>query len=382
MSDRIYLDAHASAPLGSAARSAMIDALSWLGPNASSLHREGRRARDAVEGARAQLASALRCAPRELVFTSGGTEALRLAVLGLGLRRPVTELVCDPGAHPALAAACADLAAQQGVTHRFIPASRGAVDYAGADPLPGSLVAIAWVQHETGRLARGAEALIARARSVGATVVIDAVQAMGKLPLQARELGCDALVVSGHKIGGPQGVGALWVAASHGLAPQLRGGGQERGLRAGTENVLGIVGFGAAAWALPARLDAMGAIAARRDRIERALLSIEGVSASVRDGLRVATVSHVAVEGCDGSELVASFDLEGVALSSRAACSSGRSEPSESLLRLFPEEPSRASTSLRVSLGPELDDERVARFEALCPKVIERVRLAHSKMKR
>lgn len=360
----------------------MRDALSWAGANPSSLHREGRRARAAIEDARASLSAALGCAARELVFTSGGTESLRLAVLGLGARREVTEVLCDPGAHPALSAACQELSARTSAPLRFMPAEGGRVDYDRVEPSPGALIGVSWVQHETGRVATGAEGLLERARRVGAAVVVDAVQALGKTPLQVRALGATAVALSAHKIGGPQGVGALWIDPSGRVDPQLRGGGQERGLRAGTESVLGVVGFGAAAAALGERLAAQGAIGQRRDRIERALLRVEGVSVSGPEGVRVATVSHVAVRGCDGAELVAAFDLEGVALSSRAACSSGRSEPSESLLRLFPEAPWRATSSLRVSLSPEVTDDEVARFEALCGPVIARVREAHSKTKR
>jgi cysteine desulfurase len=382
VSARVYLDHHASAPLCRAARDAMVRALEGEHGNPSSLHREGRRARDAVERARADIAASLDCAARELVFTSGGTEALHLAVLGVGEAQAARAVLCDPGAHPALRAACETLAERREVPFAYLPTQEGAAVYDPSLIPTGALVAVSWVQHETGRRADDAAALIAEANARGASVVVDAVQAFGKLPLSPRALGVSAVALSAHKIGGPQGVGALWLTPGQRVRANLRGGGQERGLRAGTEPVLAAVGFGAAAATVADRLAAQPRVAALRDRVERALLSAGEVSPSLRGDLRVATVSHVAVQGCDGAELVASFDLEGVALSSRAACSSGRSEPSESLLRLFADAPWRASSALRVSLGPETTDAEVAHFERVAPTVVARVREAQRRTKR
>lgn len=382
MSARAYLDHHASAPLCRASRDAMGRAMEGDHGNPSSLHREGRRARDLLEGARAALAQRVSCAPRELVFTSGGTEALHLAVSGVGEAQRAQAVLCDPGAHPALRAACESLAARRGVPFAFLPASRGAAVYDPSKVAEGALVALSWVQHETGRRADDAAALIAHANARGASVVIDAVQALGKVPLSVRSLGVAAVALSAHKIGGPQGVGALWLTPGQRVNATLRGGGQERGLRAGTEPLLAAVGFGAAASTLDDRLAAQPRIARLRDRIERSILATGDATPSLEGDPRVATVSHVALQGCDGAELVASFDLEGVALSSRAACSSGRSEPSESLLRLFADAPWRASSALRVSLGPETTEAEVAHFEQVAPAVIARVRDAQRRTKR
>lgn len=382
MSVRVYLDHHASAPLCREARDAMVRALGGAHGNPSSLHREGRRARDLLEQARASVAQRLDCAARELVFTSGGTEALHLAVLGVGDAHEARAVLCDPGAHPALRAACESLAARRGVPFAFLPSEHGASVYDPARVTEGALVALSWVQHETGRRADDAAALITQANARGASVVVDAVQALGKVPLSPRTLGAAAVTLSAHKIGGPQGVGALWLTPGQRVHAALRGGGQERGLRAGTEPLLAAVGFGAAAETVDERLAAQPRIASLRDRIERAILATGDASASLRGDARVATVSHVALQGCDGAELVASFDLEGVAVSSRAACSSGRSEPSESLLRLFADAPWRASSALRVSLGPETTEGDVAHFERVAPGVIARVRGAQRRTKR
>jgi cysteine desulfurase len=277
------------------------------------------------------------------------------------------------------------LALERSVALRWIPTGgEGAVDAAAlAEALTGgALVALSWVQHETGRRADDAAALISGANARGASVVVDAVQALGKIPLSPPTLGAAAVAVSAHKIGGPQGVGALWLTPGQRVQATLRGGGQERGLRAGTEPLLAAVGFGAAAATLGDRLAAQARIGTLRDRIERAILETGEASPSLRGDARVATVSHVSLQGCDGAELVASFDLEGVALSSRAACSSGRSEPSETLLRLFADAPWRASSALRVSLGPETTEAEVAHFERVAPTVIARVREAQRRTKR
>lgn len=204
--------------------------------------------------------------------------------------------------------------------------------------------------------------------------MVDAAQALGKIPLDVATLGAAAVAVSAHKIGGPAGVGALWLRAGERVVQRVTGGGQERGVRAGTENALGVVGFGAAAAVLRERLDAMPAVAARRDRIEAALRVAGGVSVNGATRARVATACHVTVAGVEGQELVAALDLEGIEVSSGAACSSGRAEPSESLVRMYPGEGWRAVGALRVTLGPEVDDAAVARACAVMPAVIARVR--------
>jgi len=376
---RVYLDHHASAPLCAAARDALAR---WLaeGPhgNPSSVHRAGRRARAALEDARLALARATGSAPRELVFTSGGTEAVHLAVRGVGEALPATSVWCDPGAHPCLRAACESLAASRAVPFGWIPltpSGEGALDVAALarSLAPGALVAVSLVQHETGAVHEWAP-LRDAARDAGATLVVDAAQALGRVSLDLGTLGAAAVALSAHKVGGPPGVGALWLRAGERVAQQVTGGAQERGVRAGTENLPGAVGFGAAASVLRERLAAMPAVAARRDRIEASLRALPGVTVNGAARPRVATACHVTVAGVDGQELVAALDLEGFEVSSGAACSSGRAEPSESLARMYPGEGWRAVGALRVTLGPEVDDGAVERACAAIPAVIARVR--------
>lgn len=356
---RVYLDHHATTPLSERARVAMrpLWEEGFVG-NASSAHREGRRMRSLIDEARSAVAHAIGCAPRSLTFTSGGTESAHLAVLALGRRAAVSSLWCDPGAHPCVVAAMELLGVERGLTLRWIPTtSEGAVDVAALSALErDALVALSWVQHETGAVTD-----VAAVRSaLAARWVLDGVQALGKIPVDVDATGADAVTFSAHKIGGPQGVGALWAEGN--LAAVMPGGGQERGLRGGTENLPGIVGFGAAAWEVGDRLAAMPSVGALRDRLEKALISL-GASPSVRARPRVMTVSHVAwPSGVEGAELVAAFDVEGVAVSSGSACSSGRARASASIARAYPDEPWRASSALRVSLSPATTEAEVDRF--------------------
>lgn len=373
---RAYLDHHASTPLAPAAREAIARHVTGGGHgNPSSVHAAGRLARKALEDARERLAEAVRASSRELVFTSGGTEAVHLAVGGVGEAAGVAEVWCDPGAHPCLRAACEGLAARAGARFAWVPLSGGALDARalGASVGERALVAVSLVQHETGAVAPWA-AVRDAARAKGAVLVADGAQALGKVPLDLPALGAAAVALSAHKIGGPAGVGALWLRAGERVVQRQTGGGQERGVRAGTENLLGAVGFGAAASALSERLAAMPAVARRRDRVEAALLATGGVTVNAGDGERVATACHVSVEGVHGQELVAALDLEGVEVSSGSACSSGRAEPSESLLRLYPGEAWRARGALRVTLGPETTDDEVELACAVIPAVIARLR--------
>ncbi len=376
-SSRIYLDHHATTPLSLIARDAMIRALTSSHGNPSSVHRSGRHARRSLEDARALLAAAVGSAPRELVFTSGGTEAAHLAVSGVGEALEVSRVLCDPGAHPCLRAASEALAAKRGVAFEWIPLIPGGegafdLDALAARLTANALVAVSAVQHETGAVADLAalHPVVARA---GATWVLDAAQAFGKVALDAPLLGAAAVTLSAHKIGGPQGIGALWLRTGERVVQRQTGGAQERGVRAGTENVTGAVGFGAAATTVPERLAKMPRVGRLRDRIESTLRAC-GAVINGASRARVATACHASIEGVHGHELVASLDLEGVEVSSGAACSSGKAEPSESLLRVFPDAPWRARSALRVTLGPESTDDEIDRACAIITQVVARVR--------
>jgi cysteine desulfurase len=360
---RIYLDFNATAPVLPAARAAIAAALADVG-NPSSIHREGRAARDLVERARNAVA-ALMGRPREqIVFTSGGTEANALGVLGLAAaverRGGPRVAVGSPIDHPSLRGAVGALAARGwevrmlAVTPDGAPALDPTSPLAGAGLAPGpasplagaGLVAYAAVNHELGTLADTA-ALAAAARAAGALVHVDAVQAAGKLDLAA--IPADSLAISAHTLGGPAGSGALALAPDDAL-PLVDGGHQERGRRPGTENVAGIAGLGAAAEAAAAALDTWPAVTALGDRLERGLLMLPGVRIHGAGAPRVGGTINAGFAGTLGESIVVALALAGVATSSGAACTSGSVQPSPVLLALgLP--PHEARSAVRFSLG-------------------------------
>lgn len=373
------MDHHATTPLCAAARAALREAIEAVHGNPSSVHALGRTSRALVERARECIAKVVGAAPRELVFTSGGTEAVHLTVRGIGEALGPRALLFDQGAHPSLRAACERLARDTRCALEPIPARAGgepdldalARRLAALDPPV--LIAASHVQHETGALAP-VRALADVGRAAGALLVLDCVQAFGKVPLDLGASGAVAAALSAHKIGGPTGVGAAWVSAGVRVATLTAGGAQERGARAGTENLLGIVAFGAAADEVPARLAAMPRVALLRDRVEEALRRLDGVTINGAERTRVATACHASLRGVAGEELVAALDLEGFCVSSGPACASGRPEPSASMRALYPDEPWRAASALRVTLGPETTEKEVEAFIDVLGPVVARVR--------
>lgn len=365
MNPRIYLDHNATTPLGPAARAAIAAALDGARTpgNPSSIHAEGRAARDPIERARNQVAALLGRPREDVVFTSGGTEANALGVLGLAasIERAggPRVVVASPVDHPSLRGAVAALAAR-GWDVRL------AVDPATA--LAGAgLVAAAVVNHELGtRLAAGA--LIAAAHAAGARIHLDAVQAAGKLPL-GELAAADAVAISAHKLGGPQGVGALALADPDAL-PLVDGGHQERGRRAGTENALGIVGFGAAAAAVD--LAAWPAVAALGDDFERALVAL-GARIHGADQPRIGGTINAGFPGARGESVVVALDLAGIAVSTGAACTSGSVQPSPVLLALgYPD--GEAREAVRFSLGRTTTAAELATVIAALPAIVARAR--------
>jgi cysteine desulfurase len=365
---RIYLDFNATAPLVPAARAAIEEALRSTG-NASSIHAEGRAMRHVVETARNQVA-ALMVRPRtEVVFTSGGTEGNALGVRALagvvrarGLPRVVAMAGTD---HPSLRGAVAAL----GWT--VVPLER--LEEAG-------LVAVTWVNHELGTLAD--QAILARARAAKALIHVDAVQAAGRIPLG---IDADSLAISAHKIGGPQGIGAVALGDSAGgdhahgsVLVHVRGhvddhadaGHQERGRRPGTENVLGIAGFGAAAAAVD--LTTWPAVAALGDRLEAGLVAL-GARIHGADRPRIGGTVNAAFPGASGESLVIALDLAGIAASTGAACTSGSVQPSPVLLALgYP--PEQAREAIRFSLGRSTTADEIERVLTILPGLVERAR--------
>ncbi len=358
----IYLDHHAATPLDPAARDAMQAALAEQA-NPSSAHAPGRAARAAIEGARRALAQVLGAAPPDVVLTSGGTEACNLA-----LTPARGDVILGALEHPAVVRAAERITRATGSSVIRLPARDPLSALPSAiERARSPLVAVQWVNHETGRVSPISE-LAAACRAAKVPLFVDATQALGKIPIDVS--GIDLLAVSSAKVGGPLGAGALVVHRGIELDPLLVGSADERGRRAGSPALLSMIGFAAALRSIRSRLEAMGSIAAHRDALEAHLISLGAITNETEP--RVATVTNVSHRAWKGELLVAALDVEGLAVSSGAACSSGLSEPSPVLLALHPDETWRASSALRVSLGPETTAADVDASKALLTRVFSR----------
>src|SRR3954469_23408585 len=353
MPSRVYLDWNATTPLRAEARAAMLAAYELIG-NPSSVHAEGREARRLVEDARAVLAAAVGALPRNVVFTSAGTEANALA-LSPGLRgppgRPVERLLVSAVEHASVMAGGrfpADEIGQIRVTRS------GVIDLDHLKALlregPPALVSIMAANNETGALQPIAEAA-GIVHGAGGLLHVDAIQALGKIPFDIKVIGADLATFSAHKIGGPKGVGALVVAEGiAGLEPVMRGGSQELNRRAGTENVAGIAGFGAAVRAaLEALPEDAEHITRLRDRLESGIQAM-GATVFSSDVRRLPNTVLFTAPGLKAETAVIGFDLEGVAVSSGSACSSGKVQPSH-VLSAMGYDPTVAQGAVRLSLG-------------------------------
>lgn len=354
MPDRVYLDWNATTPLRPEAREAM--AAAWdLPGNPSSVHAEGRKARRLVEDARAAVAGAVGALPRNVVFTSGGTEANALALTpGLRLKSaaPVQRLVVSAIEHASVLAGGrfpAEAITTVGVSGSgLLELDRLRETLAGGPP---ALVSVMLANNETGAVQPIAEAADI-VHAAGGVLHVDAIQALGKIPFDISGLNVDLVTVSAHKIGGPKGVGAVvWAEGVLGLEPLLRGGGQERGHRAGTENVAGIAGFGAA---VRAAIDALEKDAIRleslRNRLETGLQQTPRALIFSRDVRRLPNTTLFTVPGLRAETAVIGFDLGGIAVSSGSACSSGKVQPSH-VLEAMGFDRELAQGAVRLSLG-------------------------------
>ncbi|MBK9031912.1 MAG: cysteine desulfurase [Myxococcales bacterium] len=375
---RIYLDHNAGAPLHGVARAAMTAALDEFG-NPSSIHTRGRRARALLERARRQVAGLLGDDTDPIdrvVFTSGGTEALFAALIGLAAgAAPARGVALVASEHPAVHGAAAALAERGWRVHVIAVDAEGLIDPASwADALAHrpAIVALAAANHELGTIA-DIPALAPAARAVGARVVVDAIAAAGRVELGPIAAVADAVALSSHKLGGPAGVGALWTAPGVTLAPPHPGGHQERGRRPGTENLLGAIGFGAAAAAVD--LVEAAAVPARAARLEAAIRAIPGAHVHGAGAVRTGHTVNARFDGVRGETLVMALDLAGVDASAGAACSSGSVAPSPVLLALGLD-PEAARGGLRLSLGPSTTDAEVDAVAALLPTLVARARAA------
>lgn len=364
MTDRLYLDYNATAKIRPEVIEALAQAMASVG-NASSVHGAGRRARKAVEDARRKLAALLGAAPNQVVFTSGGTEADNQVMH-----------MCDPARtfvsaveHPAILDACPG-------AQRVPVDSRGIIDLEKLEALLAKsdepqLVALMLANNETGVIQPVAEAAEI-AHRYGALLHCDAVQAVGKIPVDFAALGADTMAMTGHKFGGPQGVGALVVRTPETVDCLMRGGGQERGLRGGTESVAHITALGVAAEIAIERMDRYAALAELRDRMEARLIqSTPGMRVFGSGAPRLPNTSKLMMPGISSETQVMSFDLAGIEVSAGSACSAGRIEPPYVLTAMGVADVD-ALCALRVSLGWDTTEADIDRFVGEWGKIFER----------
>ena len=369
----VYLDHNATTPLDPRVRDAMLPWLDGVPQNASSVHAWGQAAREAVEEARARVAALLGVAePARLVFTASGTEALNAVILGsirasrseVRSLSPAPHLVISAIEHPAVLAAAARLEAAGVAVTRVVPTASGrveAAEFAAALREGTILAALMLANNEVGTIQPVAE-VAAECRRRGVPLLCDAVQAVGKIPVDVEALGVDYLVLGAHKFYGPLGAAALWVRPGASFEPLLVGGGQERRWRAGTENVPAIVGLGMAAKLAATELGERRRHLRRlRDRFEAGVRSLGGVEIHGAATERLPNTTHLAFPGLSAEALMIRLDMAGFAVSTGSACSSGKVEASATLaaMGLGDEE---AAASLRVSFGATNDEAEVESF--------------------
>jgi cysteine desulfurase len=375
--ERLYLDHNATTPLDPRVLEAMLAVLRDGPGNASSLHWFGQRARAAVDEARGAVAALIGASPSEVVFTGSGTEADNLALRGVAAaaREPRRKILYSAIEHHAVVHTARALA-EEGVPVEAVRAcADGRVDIDDLRAkLDGTtaLVSLMLANNETGVVQPVAE--VARlAHAHGALLHCDAVQAAGKIALDVGALDVDLLALSAHKIYGPQGVGALFVRRGARMKPLLRGGAQERNRRAGTENVAGIAGFGRAARLAARDVGPEAArLAALRDRLEARLLAIPG---AVRNGdaARVPNTTNVSFDRAEAESLLLALDLQGLAVSTGAACAAGAMEPSH-VLRAMGLPLARVQGSLRFSLGRSTTEAEVEQAAEMVAEAVARQR--------
>ncbi len=377
---RIYLDHNATTPPSDAVVQRMATTLRDEFGNPSSVHHFGQRAKAIIDEARSAVATLLSADPGDVVFTGGGTEGDNLAIRGAAEALEPTgrkHIIASAIEHEAVLNTLKALA-RRGWKTTLLPVDESGI--VSPDSLrtaitdDTALVSVMHANNEIGTVQPVAE-LAAIARERRALFHTDAVQSAGKIPIDVKTLGVDLLSISAHKFYGPKGVGALWIRRGVRLQPPLTGGKQERGRRAGTENVAGIAGMGVAAREAIAKMAAEATrLAALRDRLEDGIL--RGVSGTVLNGVRsprVPNTTNISFDRTEAESLLIALDLEGVAVSTGSACSSGTLEPSHVLKAMcFP--PHRTQNSLRFSLGVANGEADIDRVIAVLPGIVEKLR--------
>ena len=375
---RVYFDYNATTPLAPEVTDTVLRVMRDVFGNASSIHHFGQQAKATLDEARSAVASLINADPSEIVFTSGGTESDNLAIRGaaeaIDGRR---HLIASGIEHEAVLNTLRALARRGWRTTLLAADASGVVspdrlrEVIDADT---ALVSVMHANNEVGTI-QPIAALAAIAHQHGALMHTDAVQSAGKIPVDVRALGVDLLSLSAHKFNGPKGAGALWIKRGTRMQPTVTGGKHERNRRAGTENVAGIAGLGVAALLAGGKMAAHGArVAALRDRLETGILrDVPGTAVNGARDARVPNTTNVSFERVEAESLLIALDLEGIAVSTGSACSSGTLEPSH-VLKAMGLPPHRTQNSLRFSLGMFSTQEEVDRVVEVLPRLVEKLR--------
>ena len=377
---RVYFDYNATTPLAPEVRDAMVDALDATFGNASSVHHFGQQAKSAIDDARSAIAALIAAEPSEIVFTSGGTESDNFAIRGVADAVETSgrrHLVASAIEHEAVLNTLKALA-RRGWRVSLVPVDASgivSIDHVvNAMTDDTALVSVMHANNEIGTvqpIAAIAEGVHAR----GALLHTDAVQTVGKIPVDVRALGVDLLSMSAHKFNGPKGAGALWIKRGTRIQSTMTGGKHERNRRAGTENVPAIVGMGVAARLAAAKLGPEGArLAALRNRLEERILgAVPGTAINGAREPRVPNTTNISFDRVEAESLLIALDLEGIAVSTGSACSSGTLEPSH-VLRAMGLPAHRTQNSLRFSLGLFSTEAEVDRVVEVLPRLVEKLR--------
>ena len=370
----IYLDYNATTPVREEAIEAMLPLLKSGFGNPSSAHSFGRMAKEAVHGARIRIAHAVCCQPSQVIFTSGGSEANNLFLKGLGSTLKPSALAISSIEHPSIAKPAETLVRSGWTLRRISVDTNGFLDMMDAERALSnscSMASVMLANNETGAI-QDVKTMAGLARSKKVFVHTDAVQAFGKIPIDFSALGVHALSISAHKILGPKGIGALILDKRLALSPLIEGGGQESGLRSGTENVAAIAGFGLAAELAASELSCrMAMLGELREALEQGLVGM-GAMLFSKNGPRLSNTAYFSFNGIDGPTLVTEMDKAGFAIASGSACSSGATEPSATLLAMGVD-PDLARGAVRVSLGHGNTESQIADFLSALRAVLSRL---------
>lgn len=375
---RIYLDYNATSPPAQDVVEAVARAMRDDVGNPSSVHAFGQRAKAALDQARADVAALIGADPTEVVFTSGGTESDNFAIRGAfeALAPAGRRGIVTTGIEHEAVLNTAKALGNRGAVVATVPARRdGIVDPEAIAAHLGTetaLVTVMLANNEVGTI-QPVSAIAPLARAQGALIHTDAVQAVGKIPVSVRGLGVDLLSMAAHKFGGPKGIGALWIRRGVRLVSQATGGRQERNRRGGTENVPAIVGMGVAARLAREALSHAGSLAQLRDRLEAGILALPGTVVNGAIDQRVPNTTNISFDGIEAESLLIALDLEGVAVSTGSACSSGTLEPSH-VLKAMGLPQAFARNSLRFSLGSSTTGEEIDFVLGVLPRLVTKLR--------